>query len=235
MSKTLRAIVVVMAAIIPLGALATQAAATGTVCAEAPDVRFYVGGPQSVTVNLGAELPAGPYILELTATDSYPDRPGVDNGQDTERITALGVTTPDLADGVETASTSASGTVELTGPTSAITITHAPASPGPNSVAPGRLCLTPITPEPQPEPEPEPELVEVDPVDEPAMPTPEPEPAPAPVEEPAPTIPMPAPAEEPAPEVAEPVVVERETVTVDIEIPEAVPATPIVAQPRFTG
>lgn len=216
MSKTLRAIVVVMAAIIPLGALATQAAATGTVCAEAPDVRFYVGGPQSVTVNLGAELPAGPYILELTATDSYPDRPGVDNGQDTERITSLGVTTPDLADGVETASTSASGTVELASPTSAITITHAPASPGPNSVAPGRLCLTPITPEPEPEPE----LVEVDPVDEPAMPTPEPEPAPA---------------EEPAPEVDEPVVVERETVTVDIEIPEAVPATPIVAQPRFTG
>lgn len=123
-------------------------AAGSPICAQIPDVNFLRGKTSSVVATFPVELPAGRYLVDLSASDGYPGRAATDpNSQQSEQVRAFGITTPDLADGVESANADASGEVEVAAPFASVTITHALSTPGINSVHPVGLCVTPVVTE----------------------------------------------------------------------------------------
>lgn len=106
----------------------------GTTCATG---KFAFGSPSPQSV----PLPAGPYNITVRTHDAYPGRAKAWPGDQThESIIVAGRTTPDLADGVDSADWS--GTWRWTSP-GTFTITHGWPGSGAHSVS-YEVCATPV-------------------------------------------------------------------------------------------
>jgi hypothetical protein len=131
---TRRCVYAVTVAALVVTVLVARAAAADESCVSGA---FVGGGSRSVAV------PAGELDVAVQTTDTYEGRRWTVVDQWSESITVAGRTTPDLADGVDSAAWSSGWRWTSAG---TLTVTHAWPGTGPHSVS-YRVCWVAVTPE----------------------------------------------------------------------------------------